>query len=182
MSSSSSGDELRDDPFLMVYEALWSMVEDSAPLEALVRPGNRIRFDKSDDRDPFKVQISTADLPELMLTSEGTSGLNLQGTSTTSTITRKYSWILATGDYRYVSLLYPVEWALLCAMTEWVEVLTALEWRGNSFVTRCNFVEVSEGYSDPKENRGIKGWSTIWRCEVRMDFATADMKAFNSGE
>lgn len=185
-SGSGSGDhDPQDDgnPFEMVYDALWELVDQSVPMSDLVKLGNRISFNRPDDRDPLKVQISSNDKPELMLTTEGTSGVNLQSTSSSTMITRKYAWVLATGDNRLsVGKLYPVEWALLCALCDWVTVLERLTWRDKNFVTRCSVTDVSEGMSDSQRNRGIKGWSTIWKCEVRMDFSTADLKSFNTGD
>lgn len=172
------------DPFQLVFDALWALVDGSVPLTALVKPGNKIRFNVTDDRDPIKTRVGDADLPELILTTEGSTELNIHSTSNTSHIYRQYAWLLSTGDQRLNYRLFPVQWALFCAMTNWGNVLSVLEWpatTGKKFVKSVNYISATEGQSDADRNRGIEGWSSLWRCEVKMYFATADLLAFHNG-
>lgn len=169
-------------PFDLVFDQLWNLAEASAPLDALVRERNRIKFNKTGDRDPLKQTVAVADLPELVLGTNGASAINMHATSCSSMITRRYTWLLSTGDYRVNEILNPVEWAIFCAMTNWKASLGSLTWNSKSFVKRMNFVDVSEGQSDPQLNRGIKGWSALWGCEVEMHFTTSELQAFNTGD
>lgn len=163
------------DPFAQVFTGLWELALKHPGLNALVVDRNRIRFDLP-DRDVQKEAVADADLPELMLLSESISG-NLQNTSSSSMITRQYSWVMSTGDFRYNERLSQLEWMLWCAMVGWKDVLTRLTWRGNAFVKRVNLQSSSTGISDPARNRGINGWSAVWRCEVEMHFRTSDLMA-----
>lgn len=165
-TKSQSFDE--SDPFSMTFAALWELAESSPRLGQIVRMGNRIKLS---DRDAFKPQVQSADLPELILVSEGLSG-NLHETSSTSRFTRNYAWLISTGDMRLTHLLYPVEWALVTAMLRWKETLSRLVWRGDQFVKRAQITTVDEGVSDQDRNRGIAGWSSVWRVEVEMHFTT----------
>lgn len=160
------------DPFSMTFAALWALAESSPRLQEVVRLGNRI---KMQDRDSWKDQIASADLPELVLITNGMTG-NLQETSSTTKFVRTYSWLLSTGDMRLTHLLYPVEWSIVCAMTRWKEVLAPLEWRGDRFIKRMGLGVVDEGVSDRERNRGIAGWSSVWRIEVEMHFTTSKIK------
>lgn len=169
------------DPFSMLFDAFWEMAEASVPLMELVKEGNRIKFNTS-DRDPIKSEIAAADLPELVLSTEGSTEVNLHRTSCSTSIQRQYSWIIATGDKRVKAYLYPVEFALMCAMANWKNTIGALTWQGQDFVKSAQLIGVTEGQSDPNANRGIMGWSTIWRCQVDMHFTTASLLAYNNGE
>lgn len=167
-------------PFELVYDALWTLAY--TPVMAdLVRPGNLVRFDQDDNPDPMKDPIASADLPELVLTTAGVPSINLHASSCSSKIVRRYQFLLSTGDFRLNFRLYPVEWALVCAMTNWKEVLTGLTWRDYAFVKHAKFVSVTEGESVAAQNRGIKGWSAIWTCDVDMYLRTQDLIDFNEG-
>lgn len=161
----------------MVYDSLWALAEGSSLLTSLVKPGNRIKFNQNSPRvrrDPIKREISTSDLPELILVSTGMSA-NLHQTSTSSSCTRNYEWIIATGDLIIVNTLLPVEWALFAAMANWKTIISSLQWNGHSFVKRANMTSVDNGLTDPERNRGIRGWSALWRCEVEMHFSTQEV-------
>lgn len=168
------------DPFSLVYTALYELVIASPRLTELVKVGNRIRFDSATDRDPLKQNVLDADTPELILADQAVT-VNLHGTSSGTKIVRQYAFLLATGDMRINERLHPVEFALCCALSRWKESLTALQWEGRSFVKRLDVTSVAQGQSDPERNRGIKGWSAVWQCEVEMYLSTADMIAYAAG-
>jgi len=167
-------------PFDLVFNALWTLAEQSDALTSLVKTGNRIKFNTS-NRDPIKPVVADADVPELILSSEGSSTLNLHSSSCGSMIVKRYTWLLSTGDMRINHHLNPVTWALLCAMADWQSVLGPLQWEDELFCKRFNLIDTSEGQSDPERNRGLRGWSALWRCEVEMHFTTSKLIAFNAG-
>lgn len=162
-----------NNPFDDVYNALWKCVGTSREMMELIRVGNRIRFDK--EFNPVKEDLSSADLPELVLSCEGTASVNLHRTSCHSSIVRRYAWLLSTGDLRLNHLFNRIEWQLLCAMANYKTVIGNLQWRDKSFVTAARILDAVAGISDAKQNRGITGWSSIWRCEIEMHFATSDL-------
>lgn len=169
-----------DNPFVQVYDALWSLAEASSELTSKVRVGNRVKFNHTGYDSPIKDEVSDADLPELVLVSTGSGG-NLLQTSSTSMITRQYEWLLATGDMSVVNRLLPVEWALYAAMADWPSVLGALRWPSDDtvegFVKRAQLLSVNSGLTDSERNRGIVGWSSSWAIEVEMHFRTSDLRA-----
>lgn len=164
----------------MIYGALWDLAETSVPLTSLVAIGNRVRFDSTKNVDPIKREITQSDLPELMLVATGGSG-NLMETSSSSRFNRTYDWLLATGDLSMTQKLLPVEFALWCALHEWKSVVTALTWNGQPFVKRVSLNSVNNGFTDPERNRGIRGWSAIWSCEVETHFRSEDLRSYNDG-
>lgn len=158
----------------MVYNELWALAEGASIFTDLVKPSNRIKFSATKPSDPVKREVSTADLPEVVLISTGMSAA-LHSTSSSTMCVRQYEWIIATGDLSLVNKLMPVEWAVFVAMSGWKAVLTALQWNGAGFVKRCDLGAIDNGFTDPERNRGIRGWSAIWRCEVEMHFRTQDL-------
>jgi hypothetical protein len=163
------------DPFTLVFNRLWEIVEAHPDAASVIKPGNRIKLNEQTKREPTKPFVQVADLPELMLVTEG-GNLNLHSTSSSTKIVRRYSWLLSTGDARVNYLLYPVEWLLVEAFSKWTTELTSLTYKDKHFVKRFDILDVSEGWKRADENRNIKGWSAIWKCEIEMHFATNDLK------
>jgi hypothetical protein len=123
--------------------------------------------------------VSTSDLPEVTLVANQ-SQANLHGTSSSSKLVYGYEWWIATGDVSVIRGILPVSWAVWCAMASWKDVVGALKWKGKTFCKRFDFVNQSLLLTDSEKNRGIRGFSSIWGCEVEMWFGTNDLIAQNS--
>lgn len=168
-----------DNPLIMVYDALWALAESSSRLTDLVRLKNRIKFNQTGQSSPVKEDISNADLPELILVCTGGSG-NLHNTSSTSSMTRRFEWIISTGDASISNKLLPVEWALYCAMISSQTTLGALRWPSDAtdgFCKVMRMLDIETGQADADRNRGIAGWSSVWGVEVEMHFRSSDCVA-----
>ncbi len=163
-------------PYTMVHDALWTLALRHPDFAELVKPGNRVDYGGDTDRDPIKQVVADADLPEVALISEGITSANVHNTNTTTEVVRRYSFTVVTGDNRLRYRLYRVEWFLTCALSGWQEVFGALQWHGVPFVKYANVIGVNEGMSDSQRNRGIKGWSALWSCEVKLLFNTAHLR------
>jgi hypothetical protein len=172
--------DLNPNPFTLVYDALWQLVEQFPNIDDLISPRNRVNFGSADDRGAnLKQNIQAADLPELILIGSTASG-NLFADSCNASVTRQYTFLISTGDLRQNQFLMPVEWLLFCALANYSPTLKALEWpvgSGRKFVTDLKLLSEAQGQSDPERNRGIKGWSATWACEVRMHINRADVLA-----
>jgi hypothetical protein len=166
-------------PFDLVFNALWKMVDDSLPLQSLVLAGNKIRYNKAEDRNPLKPNVAASDLPEILLLTEGITAPNIHATSCSTRLTKEYAFVISTGDIR-VTLLHPVEWAFLCALQDWSKNLAVLKWNNESFVLKCDLLSTAEGLSNKDANRGIHGWASIWRCAVQMNFSQAMLREYNN--
>lgn len=166
------------DPYTKVYDALWELVKASSSLTALVTIGNRINLNEKDNPYPLKLEVSDADVPEMILTSTGMSAKIMHNSSGSSCI-RTYQFLISTGDMRLGQKLLPIEWMLFAALCDWKAKLGALTWKGYRFCKRLDVTSVDNGFADPERNRGIQGWSAIWGIEVEMHFPTADLITFN---
>lgn len=165
--------EIETDPFTAIFAKLWEMVERHPRLPEMVKPGNRIKLNKPNDRNPTKEHVQEADLPELLLTTDGGT-VRLHNTSSSTKVVRRYSWIVSTGDQRVNYKLYPVEWLLVEALADWQTQISPLTFKEKTFAKRLDVLDVNEGWTRP-ENRNIKGWSALWKCEIEMHFKTQDL-------
>jgi len=156
------------DPFSLVYNELWSMMEEDQRFE--VKAGNKLKFNEN-DRNPGKTNLSSADYPEVALMAENISG-NLCNTSSTSMIRRNFSWVVSSGDYRYTEI-FPLEWSIFTGMLAWRYRLTALRWEGQQFVINCNLNDSNFNQIDAMRRRGVEGWIAVWSIYVEMHFATS---------
>ena len=171
--------EITLDPFTEVYNLAWSLLEASDTFCAMVREGNRIKFSGAHAQQ-IKEQVSTADLPEVRIVSMGASS-HLWRTSNSSTITRRLSVQLASGDQRYAEALYPLEWAIYRALADWPNQVRELTWNGKPFVVNVRCTDAQHGQSDADLIRGIKGWVSIWSVDLDLVFATEELLADGSG-
>ena len=161
-----------DDPFTQVYNELWSMLEEDSRFE--VKPGNKIKFNQP-DRAPRFTDLSTVDYPQVTLIAENITG-NLCNTSSTSMLIRRYSWVIAAGDFR-VNQIFPLEWAIYAGMLAWRHRLTLLKHpddNGDLFVKRANVTDTNFDLLErQREQRGLVGWISVWTIEVEMHFTTS---------
>ena len=151
-------------PFQLVYDELWSMLEED--IRFTVKEGNKIKFNT---REPIKTQHTTSDYPEVMLVAESISG-NLCNTSSTSMIARNYSWVIAAGDFRY-DQIFPLEWAIYVGMLGWMYRLKVLTWEGSEFVKCVKLNNANLDQIDRARTRGIEGWISVWSINVEMHFS-----------
>lgn len=160
-------------PFEQVFIGLWSLVEDHLDVANVVKTGNMIKLEK---RGEWKKQVGVADMPEIILIpADGV--INIQNSSSGSKVVRDYEWLISTGDMRVNSHIHKIEWFLFTAHINWSAKLGSLLYNGESFVKRVSLLTARTGFSDGERNRGIKGWSAVWRTQVEMHFTTSVLKA-----
>ena len=166
-------------PITQVYEAIWTLLLARSDVADNVKAGNRIDL-TGDNRDPLKQSGGMgADLPEIMVTSRSI-GLWDHRTSGNTTFTKEFairvktdSQLLADPNYEATGL-FDLEFAIIRAMTNWVDTMTALTWNDKTFVQRC---ELRDGEESIADDRAYKGWQVLWRGEVEFWFLTADLTA-----
>ena len=159
-------------PFTMLYDKIWEMIEVNPNIDKLVSSKNKIKYD---DWTGVKDNIADADFPELALLSESAI-TNLMQTSNTTNMIKQYSWVITTGDFRINEVYNQLTWELFRAMMGWDHYLTALVWEDQHFVKRVNMVALNEGTFRMAQNRGIRGWSSIWSFEIECHFVTRTLR------
>jgi len=154
------------DPFSLVYDRLWELLESHKGFTDLVKLRNRTKF-SGNDRSPLKDEVLAADLPEVRLI---VSKLfpHIQRTSSSGSVNMTFEVQISTGDQRLTEVIFPVVFEIIRAMHGWPMVLQSLEWRGIPFVVKFVLGEIPIGTSDRDKNRGIIGWSTVWTCDLEI--------------
>lgn len=161
-------------PFTKTLDALWTLFEADAQFTGRVAEGNRVKYNTTDDRNPLKDAIATADLPEVAIVFDG-GNMNLFDTSSSSKIVCNFRLIVNTGDFRVNEFASVINWIVLCNLAKWKTTLAALTWKGEHFIKRVSVVDLTVGESNPERNRNIKGWVTIWQCQIDMHFTTSNL-------
>ena len=165
----------RGEPFTMVYDALWAMLEANEDFTDLVPVGNRIKYG-NDNRSPEKDEILNSDLPEVRIVPVGVTP-QPRRTSTSSAVLKRFA-IQITSDTRGIhDTFHPIEWQIFKSLVDWITVLSALRWNEKRFAVKCTFMTAPEGLhvSSATDKRGITSWATVWQCEVEMFFPIADL-------
>lgn len=163
-----------NDPFTLVYNALWSVMENWPPFVGMVRVGNRIKF-SGELREIIKEEVSTQDLPEVRLITMDAVP-HLQRTSNSTSTLMALMWQVSTGDQRFDAMLFPLKWEMLRAMSGWEAVLGVLTWNDKVFAKLYRPQTAADGELQADLKRGIKGWSIIWSCTVELWFTTTDLQ------
>jgi hypothetical protein len=161
-----------DDPFQQVHDELWNILEAYADFTDLVKQKNRIKM-QGNLRNPYKEEALDQDFPEVRIVPEvGT--LNYHASSSDTILSKRWHIQVATGDQRAQSVLFPLEWAIVRALSAWPNYLPALTWNEAIFVCKLDGPS-SRASLDHELNRGIKGWTTIMVVEVQMQFPTSTL-------
>lgn len=164
------------DPLSQVYDLLWDLVEASPLVKSYVRVGNRIKFNDPSWISKEKSEVSSADLPEMILVVTQLTG-RLRATSSSSSVLMKLEWLLSTGDINATRGILPLLWAIFAALANWPATSESMTWAGKTFVKRIDLVDATVGLTDSEKNRGVRGFSSIWACEVEMFWGTTDVIA-----
>jgi len=159
--------KLEKDPFTLVYNALWDLLEDDKTLKSMVRLGNRIRL-TGDDRNPIKEKYATEDLPEIIVFPRRILPNTHKG-SNFCFIEEELSVEVRTGNVNLVDL-YPLKWAVYRASTRWKTFLSSLKWRNLSFVLDVDLISSDDASLTEATTRRLTGWSTLWVFRTRMKF------------
>lgn len=160
------------DPFSMVYNALWEMVERNKNLATYIPVGNRIKYD---DVAAIRASNEDADTPELALLSGGGSFGDTDNSSQRSCV-REYIWALTSGDLKLNTIFNPIQWELFRSMNDWECVLCSLTWCNCAFVSNCRIISAEDSSINHELERDILGWTSLWNMQVDFQFPKASLK------
>lgn len=159
------------DPFTLVHNAIWALLEADTTLTAAVAVTSRIKFTGS-DRMPIKEERGAADRPELRVRPLAGKA-HQHRTSNGSSVQRTWLVELATGEQRVDEDLYPIEWEIYRAMADWPDTLAALTWNGKEFAKDLTMGEIQNELGGGEIN--IRGWRGVMAISVEMWFDTSDL-------
>lgn len=160
------------DPFSFVYNAIMEQMQNNPKLQKHISSRNFIDFKNASSR---KRQISSADLPEIMLIVTGMSDSEDRTNSSNYGIDVEYSIVITSGSEVVVKTL-EIAWQLYRTLRPWCKRLSQLEHDGEKFVHGVVFEASEVGLDDTEANRGLSGWVTVWPITVEMMFKKSTME------
>ncbi len=165
------------DPFSMVYVSLCKQVAAQDTVRKMVKERNIICFD---EKDPLRDPVQKGNLPELMIATSGNPSGSFKANTSSAKVTRIYQFMITSGTLNLVRLQQPIEFAVFAALTQWCSCLPELKWCGTQFVKAVRYTDTITGMTDPRLNRGIKGWNSITAISVEMYFPLHLLKEFSN--
>jgi len=181
MDNSLTG-PLISDPFTLTYDAIWQILAKSNGLKLVAPNWPTNLITNNDPMGGAPDNPTERDLPEVNITS-GTISANFNYASNLVAVYRQYVLLVSTKPGPLGITIYPVEWALSCALTDsqYDEILRQLSWKGQRYIKDVRLVSAQSGQSNSEENRGIQGWAAVWTIECLMVFTQMSMRQFNQG-
>lgn len=170
------------DPLTLIHDSLFEVVQSSSAVQLAIVNYKKNVLSGNEARLPRLDSVQSSDLPEVYLTTSGLSG-QVMFSSATVDFMRSFEFRITTGEQRPNRLLYPVEFAMLCALTEanYGRLLRSLLWHGQRFVVDAELTGIEEGM-ESEDNRGIKGYSALFSVDVRLSLSRVSLMKYNNGE
>lgn len=170
-----------DDPLSVVYGSLWDQVTQSIAVVNLIKAGNFIKFNQPGHVSPEKHEVSSSDLPELIL-NVASANSSLRFNSSASKFLVRFEWWLSTGEVNLTRGLLPVLWAVFAALANWPAATSQITWRNSGTIVKLvDLIDLTSGLTDMEKNRGIRGYSAIYACEVTIVVKTQDLIDYSNG-
>lgn len=163
-------------PLYEAYKAVWDVLEAREEVTDLIlRPGQRIKFHTTTNRDPWQRVSSTAMFPAVaVIPVQGFS--HMSADSCSIRFRKGFGIVIAEGDQRLAGYC-ALQFAILRAMANWESVMSVPTWQGSRYIMDCSPYDQTESVDKELANRGIKGWSAAWAGELDMYFQIAGVKA-----
>ena len=169
-------------PLPDIYDALWAMLEDSSDFCSYVPSTNRIKYvDDTDTKwEPEKRDVPGAGrLPEVRVQLVGARP-DAFGDSSNSGIILRFSIDVTTGERNQYSLLNVI-WAIWEAMHDWDTRLQAVTWNTDEIPVRwCRALAWEDSMDNEALNRGSRGWTSVWQCEIGCWFSRSGLTGSGS--
>lgn len=166
-------------PFTLVEDAFWEMLESRVDFCEMFPVNNRIKLNQ-DIRAPVKLNIVSGDIPQI-----GVFPTNLlpvqNAASNSAKMTIVWEIRLQSDDLRPHRMLLPMCWIIYRALADWQTKIGAVEWpvdSGKLPVKRMvtNGVLLGQRVDEDEDKpKGIKGWAALWAGETELWFDTTDL-------
>jgi len=158
------------DPFSIVLDRLWRILEAHDDLLDLVKAGNRI--ERAGEERSGRWPRQDADLPTLDIVPAGTSEVEMVRSSSAVEVDQLYDIRIQTGSADETAQLLPIRWHLIRA-------LHGATFTQSWVIRPIRVVLVNEQLADVGEPGiveagGRRGWQTVVQVDVRMIFDTTD--------
>jgi hypothetical protein len=164
------------DPFTQLHAELEAMLQRSPAMRKAMGPKIK-NFGSTYDVN------TEADVPRIILEPTGGPG-NINAASGYVTMEYTYNVLIDSGNQDIAKVLNPVLWALFAAIASALAAsgLTALQWRGKSFVKHFAIGSANVGVPNPQLQLGMRGMTAVCAIAFSLGFNKNDLAAFAAGE
>lgn len=162
-----------NNPLRMIHDATWRLIEASTQITGMFEVGNRIKH-YGGQSEPIIDTPGAGDLPEIRLIQTGLKSRPYRTTSQSS-LHLWWSLQMTTGEQASDTLL-DAQWNVYRALLLWDTTVKGLRWQGNTFVDSARFLRTKDSLNNDRQNRGTRGWSTLWAGYTRCWFLNHDLR------
>ena len=153
------------DPFTILFDRLWEIVDANPVISELVRPGNKFRFETLLG---LKETIQHGDLPEIVLFPDSTQQDDF-GTSGTNNLSASYRFAIATGTFT-TRMINQLQWEIYRVIQTFMANVGDLTYNEVPFVIQIKFNSGNQLQNTVEQSRGINGWCASYGFTVDMQF------------
>jgi hypothetical protein len=167
------------DPFTDVHAAIWTTLEASSAFTTLVPAANRLKLD-GQVSGQMDNDAKGAYHPVVRVVPTG-GEFDAHVDSSSSALTQVWNIEMRYGDERTDEKLYPLMWAVLRAMAAAFPLagtIRSLTWNSKTYVRACRLTRDEQDWGTDYvdgDDSNVRRWRCVWRLEVLMHFATADL-------
>jgi hypothetical protein len=160
------------DPFSLVLNLLWDLLEAKTSFTDDVQEANRIKV--WDKRNPFKDSLAEASVPEVIIVPRAQSAWQNRNSGGCG-FTKSFLILVSSGN-QGIETIFPVEWGITKAMYDFETTGLALTYGGEEFVKDINITDGSDSLTDDELMKTLKGWSAIYTVSVLMHFSNTVLR------
>lgn len=168
------------DPFTVLFDKLWEVVDSDSDLQQLVNEGGKIKFVRDVDIYGFDPRNRQVNQPELSLLPDLFEA-NIGATNNSSEIIRSFNWSIRTPSKMLNKELFPIEWSLYKAMCVYAPEIRTVTYANEKFVHKINVISGSNFTPEIdmiQANPTLIGWRTIWTMQFEMSFSKNQLQEF----
>ena len=143
------------DPYSDTLTGLWTLLMADSEFASYVKPGNKVRFDNPNDRQPLKSQLQAGDLPEVILM-PAAGQITLGATSSSHRISKNWSLQITTGDQRWTHLLAPLQYRMTVIFGNALDALPGCPW-----VKKLRLMTEEDILGKLSMQDGPRGWRLV---------------------
>lgn len=155
------------DPFSLVIDLIWDLLEAKDTFTDAVKEQNRIKFCDTDN--PVKDSLTESSVPEVMIFPASQSPWRNRNAGGCG-LNKTFSILISSGAFE-VEYINTVQWAITRAMYDFETLAAALEYESEKFVKDVTVLDTTFTLADDEANRSLKGWSAVWSVSLFLYFS-----------
>lgn len=151
-------------PLDIAYDGLIAALFKAPSVRAAIKEGNRIIYDSLNN--PAKQNITSADVPELLIYGNGLSG-TLHFNADSCKLTTTYLLQISSGSFNSRDV-HNLMLSCIVALLNWKKTIHSLTYEGKTFIKDVRINPSPIGTSNADANRQVRGWAALIGIELDL--------------